>query len=70
MGYKVTEAEVMNTKFFLESWTNASSIRDLKNDVVYNIRLALEDDAIMILTGMSPLQYRKLREYFERELGV
>lgn len=49
-------------------WFKSSSIRDAKVELdnVFHNRLfeALDDDALMILTSITPMQLRELRKYF------
>jgi hypothetical protein len=67
---KVTEAKLITQDQVGKYWRQSSSFKDFANELKRDIKLVLEDDALLILTKITPEQARLLREYFKVELGI
>lgn len=67
---KVTQSMIIDEEYARKLWTEASSFRDMALQIRWNIREALEDDALSILCDISAEQRRWLMKYFKQELGV
>lgn len=67
---KVTQSMIIDEEYARKLCTEASSFGDMALQIKWNIREALEDDALSILCNISAEQHRQLMKYFKQELGV
>lgn len=67
---EITTNQILSEENIKKLYEQSISLRDFTVTLRKDIRDIIEDDGLIILTGIEPEQYRALRKYFRNTLGV